>query len=142
MQLDLVEIKNLSITRGKIKKEKLPLKKKLKKTRETNSTESLAGRLDSLMSVCVSSSLSGMSHVSHLHSTLSMMQPFQNHHQMAPSSTAVLPNGLEISHAQPSSQQLQMQNSSSSSSSDGNEPNPEMLLALIARNKTLEGEFF
>jgi hypothetical protein len=70
-----------------------------------------------------------------------MMQPYQNHHQMAPSSTAVLPNGLEISHAQTSSQQLQMQNSSSSSSSDGNEPNPEMLLALIARNKTLEGEF-
>lgn len=78
-----------------------------------------------LMSVCVSSSSisSGMSHVSHLHltSTLSMMQPFQNHHQMATS-------------------QLQMQNSSSSSSSDASEPNSEMLLALIARNKTLEGE--
>lgn len=31
--------------------------------------------------------------------------------------------------------------SSSSSSSDANDPNPEMLLALIARNKTLEGKF-
>jgi hypothetical protein len=51
-----------------------------------------------------------------------MMQPFQSHHQMATS-------------------QLQMQNSSSSSSSDASEPNSEMLLALIARNKTLEGEF-
>lgn len=93
------------------------------------------------MSVCVSSSLnSGMSHVSHLHlsSSLSMMHPFQNHHQMAPSST-ILNNGLDLSQAQQSNQ-LQMQNSSSSSSSDGNEPNPEMLLALIARNKTLEGE--
>ena len=95
-----------------------------------------------LMSVCVSSSLSsGMSHVSHLHltSSLSMMQPYQNHHQMAPSS-AVLNNGLDMTLAQQSSQQLQMQSSSSSSSSDMNEPNPEMLLALIARNKTLEGE--
>lgn len=92
------------------------------------------------MSVCVSSSLSsGMSHVSHLHltSTLSMMQSFQNHHSMAPSST-VLANSLDLSHAQPSGHQ--MQNSSSSSSSDMNEPNSEMLLALIARNKTLEGE--
>lgn len=95
------------------------------------------------MSVCVSSSLnSGMTHVSHLHltSSLSMMQPFQSHHQMAPSST-ILPSNLDISpHAQQSNPQLQMQNSSSSSSSDANDPNPEMLLALIARNKTLEGE--
>ena len=68
-----------------------------------------------------------------------MMQPYQNHHQMAPSS-AVLNNGLDMTLAQQSSQQLQMQSSSSSSSSDMNEPNPEMLLALIARNKTLEGE--
>lgn len=60
---------------------------------------------------------------------------------MAPSSTSVLANSLDMSLAQQSSQQLQMQNSSSSSSSDANEPNPEMLLALIARNKTLEGEF-
>lgn len=93
------------------------------------------------MSVCVSSSLSsGMSHVSHLHltSTLSMMQSFQNHHSMAPSST-VHASSLDLSHAQPAGQ-LQMQNSSSSSSSDMNEPNSEMLLALIARNKTLEGE--
>lgn len=95
------------------------------------------------MSVCVSSSLNtGMSHASHLHltSTLSMMQPFQSHHQMASSSSA-LASGLDLSHAQQTSQQLQMQNSSSSSSSDANDPNPEMLLALIARNKTLEGEF-
>lgn len=94
------------------------------------------------MSVCVSSSLnSGMTHVSHLHltSTLSMMQSFQNHHQMAPSSS-VINNNLDLSHAQQSSQQLHMQTSSSSSSSDGNEPNSEMLLALIARNKTLEGK--
>lgn len=96
-----------------------------------------------LMSVCVSSSLnSGMTHVSHLHmtSSLSMMHPFQTHHQMAPSSN-ILNNGLDLSQAQQSNQQLQMQNSSSSSSSDGNEPNSEMLLALIARNKTLEGKF-
>lgn len=94
------------------------------------------------MSVCVSSSLSsGMTHASHLHltSTLSMMQSFQSHHQMAPSSS-VLGNSLEMSHAQQTNQQLQLQNSSSSSSSDANEPNSEMLLALIARNKTLEGE--
>lgn len=97
------------------------------------------------MSVCVSSSLSsGMSHVSHLHltSSLSMMHPFQNYNQMAPSSN-ILNSGLDLTQAQHSNQQQpHMQNSSSSSSSDGNEPNPEMLLALIARNKTLEGEFY
>lgn len=76
------------------------------------------------MSVCVSSSLSsGMSHVSHLHmtSTFPMMHSFQNH-QMAPSSV-----------------NSQLQNTSTSSDPQ-NEPNPEMLLALISRNKTLEGE--
>lgn len=91
------------------------------------------------MSVCVSSSLSsGMTHASHLHltSTLSMMQSFQNHHPMAPS----IGNSLDMPHAQTPSQQHQLQNSSSSSSSDVNEPNSEMLLSLIARNKTLEGE--
>ncbi|CRK93485.1 CLUMA_CG007021, isoform A [Clunio marinus] len=92
------------------------------------------------MSVCVSSSLSGgMTHASHLHltSTLSMMQQsFQSHHPMAPS--AVLNSNLEMSQTQSSTQ---LQTSSSSSSSDINEPNQEMLLALIARNKTLEGEF-
>ena len=61
---------------------------------------------------------------------------------MAPSSN-ILNSGLDLTQAQHSNQQQpHMQNSSSSSSSDGNEPNPEMLLALIARNKTLEGEFY
>ena len=81
------------------------------------------------MSVCVSSALnSGMTHVSHLHMTsaLSVMHPFQNH-QMAPSSTLV---DLPSSHSQ----------HQNASSSDPNDPNPEMLLALIARNKTLEGK--
>jgi hypothetical protein len=84
------------------------------------------------MSVCVSSALnSGMTHVSHLHMTpaLSMMNPFQNH-QMAPST-------IDMSTTSSSaSQQQQMQ----SGNADPNEPNPEMLLALIARNKALEGE--
>lgn len=84
------------------------------------------------MSVCVSSALnSGMTHVSHLHMTsaLSMMHSFQNH-QMAPSTI-----DMSSSHNQ-SQQNQQIQNASSN---DANEPNPEMLLALIARNKTLEG---
>lgn len=112
----------------------------LKNKKKTFVVEELRNQI--LMSVCVSSSLmSGMTHASHLHltSTLSMMQSFQNHHQMAPSS--VLASSLDMQHSQQSSQQLQLQNSSSSSSSDMNEPNSEMLLALIARNKTLEGKF-
>lgn len=90
------------------------------------------------MSVCVSSSLSsGMTHASHLHLTSSLsMQPFPTHHQMAPSVNSA---GLDLSHANHPSQQLQ--SSSSSSSSEMNEPNSEMLLALIARNKTLEGRW-
>lgn len=92
------------------------------------------------MSVCVSSSLSsGMTHASHLHltSSLSMMQPFPTHHQMAPSAS-IGNAGLDLSHA---NQSNQLQSSSSSSSSEMNEPNSEMLLALIARNKTLEGRY-
>lgn len=88
------------------------------------------------MSVCVSSSLSsgGMTHsTSHMHMTsaLSMMHPFQNH-QMAPSTTTNI--NLSSDH----SVQSQLQNNLSSDPQ--NEPNPEMLLALIARNKTLEGK--
>lgn len=111
-----------------------------KKRKKSKSSEKSANKNRVLMSVCVSSSLSsGMTHVSHLHltSTLSMMQSFQNHHQMVPSSTVLSDMALA---QQSNTQQLQMQNSSSSSSSDANEPNSEMLLALIARNKTLEGE--
>lgn len=94
------------------------------------------------MSICVSSSLnSGMSHVSHLHMTsaLSMMHPFQNH-QMAPS-TVSLDMSMHNNQSQSNSHQLQNSSSSSSSSASGLdlEPNPEMLLALITRNKTLEG---
>lgn len=88
------------------------------------------------MSVCVSSALNGgMTHVSHLHmtSTLSMMHSFQNH-QMAPSSIVDMPPSA---HSQSQPNQL-MQNASST---DPNEPNSEMLLALIARNKTLEGKY-
>lgn len=69
-----------------------------------------------------------------------MMQPFPTHHQMAPS-TNIANGGLDLSHANHSNQQLQLQSSSSSSSSEMNEPNSEMLLALIARNKTLEGRW-
>jgi hypothetical protein len=92
-----------------------------------------------LMSVCVSSSLSsggGMTHpTSHMHMTsaLSMMHPFQNH-QMTPSATNVNLSANNSVH----STQSQLQNNSSSDPQ--NEPNPEMLLALIARNKTLEGK--
>lgn len=86
-----------------------------------------------LMSACVSSALnSGMTtHVSHLHvtSALSMMHPFQNH-QMAPST-------IDMSSTTSSAHNQTQQNASAS---DVNEPNPEMLLALIARNKSLEGE--
>lgn len=96
------------------------------------------------MSICVSSTLtSGMTHVSHLHMTsaLSMMHPFQNH-QMAPS-TVSLDMSMHSNQSQSQSNSHQLQNSSSSSSSssgiDLHEPNPEMLLALITRNKTLEG---
>lgn len=98
------------------------------------------------MSVCVSSLNSGMTHVSHLHMTssaLSMMHPFQNH-QMAPS-TVSLDMSMHSNQSQSQSNSHQLQNSSSSSSSSSgildlqNDPNPEMLLALITRNKTLEG---
>lgn len=86
------------------------------------------------MSVCVSSSLSsGMtSHVSHLHMTsaLSMMHPFQNH-QMPPSTSIDM---TQHNH------QTQPQSNSHIATSNENDPNPEMLLALIARNKTLEGK--
>lgn len=52
-------------------------------------------------------------------------------------STNVLSNNIDLaSHNQPNTQQMQLQNATA----DPNEPNPEMLLALIARNKTLEGE--
>lgn len=80
------------------------------------------------MSICAKpSSLSEMN-LSHLH-PLSMMQSFQNH-PMTPShqTTSI--------HQQ---QQHQIQNSSDSSS-DPNDPNPELILALIARNKSLEGK--
>jgi hypothetical protein len=63
-------------------------------------------------------------------SSLAMMQTTY-HHSMAPSTNIDL-----ISHNQPIAQQMQLQNSAP----DPNEPNSEMLLALIARNKTLEGE--
>lgn len=86
------------------------------------------------MSVCVSSSInSGMtSHVSHLHMTsaLSMMHSFQNH-QMPPSAN--------IDMTQHNHQQTQS-SSQINVTPNENDPNPEMLLALIARNKTLEGK--
>ncbi|KAL7042448.1 hypothetical protein ACKWTF_001141 [Chironomus riparius] len=90
------------------------------------------------MSVCVSSALnSGMTtHVSHLHMTsaLSMMHPFQNH-QMAPSTIDMSSSTSSSSHNQV---HIQSQSSQNTSSNDPNDPNPEMLLALIARNKSLE----
>lgn len=90
------------------------------------------------MSVCVSSALnSGMTtHVSHLHMTsaLSMMHSFQNH-QMPPTT---LDMSSTTSHNPVHSQNASAQNTSSSN--DPNEPNPEMILALIARNKSLEGK--
>lgn len=95
------------------------------------------------MSVCVSSALnSGMTtHVSHLHMTsaLSMMHPFQNH-QMAPS-TIDMSSSTSSSSSSHNQVHSQSQSSQNSSSNDPNDPNPEMLLALIARNKSLEGEY-
>ena len=99
------------------------------------------------MSVCVSSSLSGigmsLSSLSHLPSlastmsSMSMMQP----HQMVTSSALLsssLPT-LDLSH--PHSAPIQLSQPLTNASVDLNEPNPEMLLALIARNKNLEGMF-
>lgn len=82
------------------------------------------------MSVCVSSSLnSGMtSHVSHLHMTSALMHPFQNHQMPI--------DMAQHNHQSQSQSNSQMQNAVTNE----NEPNPEMLLALIARNKTLEGK--
>lgn len=89
------------------------------------------------MSVCVSSALSG---VGMSISQMSMMQPLQPH-QMAPSSSSLLSNSLvsmDLSHQ--SHNQLQMQSQPLNSTADPNEPNSDMLLALIARNKSLEGK--
>jgi hypothetical protein len=79
------------------------------------------------MSICAKSTLNEMN-LSHLH-PLSMMNSFQNH-PMAPSHAQQTPN----------QHHHQIQNSSDSSS-DPNDPNPELILALIARNKSLEGKF-
>lgn len=81
------------------------------------------------MSVCVSQALnSGI----HMHMASMSMMPL---HTMAPTST-MLSNSLSNMEMQHSHQlQLQQQNNIL----DPNEPNPDMLLALIARNKTLEG---
>ncbi|KAG5675859.1 hypothetical protein PVAND_005727 [Polypedilum vanderplanki] len=86
------------------------------------------------MSVCVSSALStGMTtHASHMHMTPAMMNPFQNH-QMAPLT-------IDMSTSSATQQQQQQQHQNVSSNVDPNEPNPEMLLALIARNKALEAD--
>jgi hypothetical protein len=62
-------------------------------------------------------------------SALSMMHPFQSHPMPAAS----------IDMTQHNHQQSQT-NSQVSVTSNENDPNPEMLLALIARNKTLEGK--
>ncbi|CAO1363450.1 unnamed protein product [Diamesa hyperborea] len=80
------------------------------------------------MSVCVSQALnSGI----HMHMASMSMMPL---HTMAPTST-MLSNSLSNMEMQHSHQlQLQHQNNIL----DPNEPNPDMLLALIARNKTLE----
>lgn len=99
------------------------------------------------MSVCVSSSLSGigmslssLSHLPSLASTMSSMGMIQPH-QMASSSphlTTNLPTlDLPHTHGAP----IQLPQPLPNASTDPNDPNPEMLLALIARNRSLEGMF-
>jgi hypothetical protein len=93
------------------------------------------------MSVCVSSALSGglggsMS-LSHMALASSMMQPLNlNSHPMAPS---MLTNHVpSIEQQQQQNQQHQQQQLLGGSEMDG--PDHSMLLALIARNKALEGK--
>jgi hypothetical protein len=62
-----------------------------------------------------------------------MMQPLQSH-PMAPQIDLSAQQHNPLLHS--SSQQQQLSNSIN----DPNEPNPDMLLALISRNKALEGK--
>lgn len=98
-----------------------------------------------LMSVCVSSALTSgmqMSHMPSLASSMSMMQPLQPH-PMAPTSSLLTNNmtNIDLSNSQPHNQLLHSQQQIPNNVNDPNEPNSDMLLALIARNKSLEGEF-
>jgi hypothetical protein len=80
------------------------------------------------MSVCVSSTLSSSSSSSYgIFSAVSMMHSFQTH--------SILPPSVDLSINSSSNGNQSLQNSSID-----NEPNSEILLALIARNKKLEGE--
>lgn len=66
-----------------------------------------------------------------------MMQP----HQMASSSPLLTGNLPTLDLPHPHSTPIQLPQPLQNASADPNDPNPEMLLALIARNKSLEGKF-
>lgn len=90
------------------------------------------------MSVCISSALSreiGMS-ISHMPMTSSIMQPMI--HQIAPTLlSSELMNIEQQQQQQQQSAHLHLQQSNAL-----NHPNPDMLLALLARNKGLEGKYY
>lgn len=116
------------------------MQNKLKQVQKTRSVKKIL-----LMSVCVSSALTSgmqMSHMPSLASSMSMMQPLQPH-PMAPTSSLLTNNmtNIDLSNSQPHNQLLHSQQQIPNNVNDPNEPNSDMLLALIARNKSLEGEF-